>query len=491
MGSLVFTTPSNRAMYSRMAKAGEALRLTSGAYVVGGQLPIDALVRHHRFALIARRWPDAVLCGRTALAGAEPVNGVMYVAHPDPATRSDLVLPGLRVKVQTGPGHLPGDMSLPNGLWLAGAVRGFIENVNLPGRPLSSRAGTAAVEDAIEELARTGGAGKIRSALNELDVVEGSFDTSAVAVVRERLTAVLGSFSTNTRITSKQLSARLAGIPYDRHRLRLLDGVIKNLSHRAPDPRHALGGANRWEWLPFFEAYFSNYIEGTVFSLEEARDIAINGKIPAARPEDAHDVSATFRLTSDPTERGQVPKTTDEFVDILRERHAVLMAARPDKHPGEFKTVTNYAGGYQFVDPALVEGTLREGFKSMERVVDPFARAVAMMVLVTECHPFDDGNGRIARIMSNSELTSAGQIRFVIPNVFRNNYLAALNGLSSGAGQGQALISVLDFAQRWTAAIRWQSYEAARADIDKSNGFLDPGIGESSGQRLRLPSVTE
>ena len=41
-------------------------------------------------------------------------------------------------------------------------------------------------------------------------------------------------------------------------------------------------------------------------------------------------------------------------LDLLRDRHAVLMAARPEKRPGEFKDAINYAGGYRFVDPELV-----------------------------------------------------------------------------------------------------------------------------------------
>jgi hypothetical protein len=53
------------------------------------------------------------------------------------------------------------------------------------------------------------------------------------------------------------------------------------------------------------------------------------------------------------------------------------MAGRPDTHPGQFKEVPNYAGGYRFVDPELVEGTLGRGFAALNEAVDPFARAVA------------------------------------------------------------------------------------------------------------------
>ena len=51
-----------------------------------------------------------------------------------------------------------------------------------------------------------------------------------------------------------------------------------------------------------------------------------------------------------------------------------------------------------FVEPELVDGTLRVGHDVGRALVDPFARAVYVMFLVTEVHPFTDGNGRVARV---------------------------------------------------------------------------------------------
>ncbi len=46
-------------------------------------------------------------------------------------------------------------------------------------------------------------------------------------------------------------------------------------------------------------------------------------------------------------------------------------------------------------------------------------RAVFMMFLIAEIHPFADGNGRTARIMMNAELVAAGEERIVIPPASR------------------------------------------------------------------------
>lgn len=56
-------------------------------------------------------------------------------------------------------------------------------------------------------------------------------------------------------------------------------------------------------------------------------------------------------------------------------------------------------------------------------MTSPFARAVFMILLVSEVHPFADGNGRITRMMMN---VHAGELRIVIPAVYRLNYLAVL-----------------------------------------------------------------
>ena len=183
----------------------------------------------------------------------------------------------------------------------------------------------------------------------------------------------------------------------------------------------------------------------------------------------------------------RVPQTGAELLDLLVERHSVLMAARPGKRPGQFKKLPNSAGGYEFVHPGAVQGTLLEGFKILDEVSDPFHRAVMMMFLVAECHPFDDGNGRLARIMMNAELVSTGQVRVVIPSVYRGNYLAALSGMSNQAGAGESLISCLDYTRHWVASIDWAEWSRARRDLDASNATLDSAIAEQTGQRLRLP----
>lgn len=487
---IVAATATNRAHLSRLVKAGSAARIAPGLFLVGSFDAAEEAVRRHLYEVIALTWPGGVLCGRTALAGGVPVGGVIFVAHPGPSRRSRLDLPGVTVAPVAGPGCLAGDMPLlESGLAISGQARRLVENVVVRGRPAGHQAGTVAVEHDIDNLARSGGPGRIRGTLAQLDLIAPHFAPAAVELVRGRLASVLGSFSVGQQPASDRLRARLSGTPYDHRRLELLRGLVVYLADQPPQPPIVPAATLPQAWLPFFEAYFSNFIEGTEFGVDEARRIAVDGEIPEHRPADAHDVAATYRLVTDPVARSGGSATASELLDTLRRHHSVLMAARPDKRPGHFKHVDNYAGGYRFVEAPLVEGTLAHGFHVIHQLPDPLARAVAMMVLVTECHPFLDGNGRIARLLANAELSRAGQVRIVIPTSYRNNYLAALSALSHGYGNGESLLAVLAFAQRWTAAIDWSDYDIALRTLEACNAFIDPGIAETTGRRLRMPGT--
>src|SRR5438552_10661177 len=48
----------------------------------------------------------------------------------------------------------------------------------------------------------------------------------------------------------------------------------------------------------FFEAYFSNYIEGTTFEIEEAERIVFDRAVPPTRPKDARSEEHTSELQS-------------------------------------------------------------------------------------------------------------------------------------------------------------------------------------------------
>ena len=143
-----------------------------------------------------------------------------------------------------------------------------------------------------------------------------------------------------------------------------------------------------------------------------------------------------------------------------------------------------------FVAPEDVRGTLSEGFGIYRRLAEPLHRAIFMMFLVSDVHPFVDGNGRIARVMMNAELAAANQVRVLIPIIYRSNYLAALRSLSANAWP-EPIIRTLVFAQRYVAAVPWDDLKTALAVLTRTNAFVRPEEGDDQGIRLRIPDAAD
>lgn len=280
-------------------------------------------------------------------------------------------------------------------------------------------------------------------------------------------------------------------MPFDPVRLEKFITLFEALKASAPVHRRAreTTGAARTN-LAFFEAYFSNFIEGTEFEIDEAVDIVFNGRIPNDRPEDAHDVLGTFRIVSDTSEMAKLPASAEELSYLLKSRHAVFMELRPDKHPGAYKIKNNQAGSSLFVAPELVEGTLEKGFEIYQSLSVPLYRAIFMMFLISEIHPFTDGNGRAARIMMNAELMAAGEEKIIIPTIYRSNYLSSLKALTHN-GLTEPLIRTLNFAQKYTRSLDWDDFEEARRQLAGTNAFMDPNEADENGVRLKLYQESE
>ena len=398
-------------------------------------------------------------------------------------------LPGLAIRQSEGPGHLPGDRPFVGGLWLASRARALLECLRPTRDSVAGSRGLPReeVERRIEQIVRVSGEATVNTLRDNARALVQDLEAQSEFDEMSRIIgALLGSRSGPLSSPPAVARARARGEPYDPGRFELfqqLHGALLRWPSTVRSEPHPSGTGFRN--AAFIDAYFSNYIEGTEFGVDEAREIVFEGRIPEHRPEDAHDVLGTFRIVSSKDEMGlsmaDSRSSFEDMVGTLRRRHQSSCPARHDKRPGEFKEQTNFAGATEFVQPELVMGTLRRGFEMFRSLSDPFARASFMMFMIAEVHPFLDGNGRMARLMANAELLSQGHCRIIIPTVYREDYRLALRALTR-QGRADPLLRMLDRAQEFVYRVDFGDLDEALATLRTAKAFMDP-----SEERLVLP----
>lgn len=157
--------------------------------------------------------------------------------------------------------------------------------------------------------------------------------------------------------------------------------------------------------------------------------------------------------------------------------------------PGVWKTIANRAGSSHFVEPDLVLGTLEKGYELLALTQSSTARAALAMFVVAEVHPFQDGNGRTARLAMNAVLSAAGLTRIIVPTVFRDDYWSALKALTSSLPTerpfpvAEPYVHMLSRAAAFSAWLDCSTWERASAQIERSNAMRRPGEA-----KLRFPA---
>ncbi|MBI1197922.1 MAG: cell filamentation protein Fic [Phenylobacterium sp.] len=475
-------------LVSRGVRQGQLRQIGSKLYTKNLDDAPEQIVRRQLWPLVAAYVPGAVIADRTAIENAPAADGSIFVIAD---RKRDIELPGITIRPRRGPGPTDDDKPFIGDLFLSSTARAYLDNMAVSrrrGGEVSRTLSREEVETRLDDLIRRNGdeaANRLRDEARRIAPAIGR--EAEFAALDKLIGALLGT--REEPLQTDRAQARHAGAPYDPGRLDLFDRLRRELRDTAPVTRLARERDTEGRTtLAFFEAYFSNFIEGTEFEVSEAADIVFDNVIPRDRPADAHDILGTWRLVSDRTELSRTPRDAGQLSDLLKRRHATLMAGRPDKDPGTFKRAANRAGQTVFVDPAHVEGTLARGFDLYRSLETPFARAVFMMFMISETHPFADGNGRIARIMMNAELLAAGEERVIIPTIYRSNYLSALKALSN-VQNPTPLVRTLDFAQRWVAAVPWGELNATRTLLTATHAFMDPAEADDQGIRLKLPEA--
>lgn len=420
---------------ARQVDAGSLRRIYAGVYTSNMDSPLEAVVLRNWAAIISHLLPGAVLAYRSALEH-RPVESVLHLRRG--RTRRRLELPGLIVKVYPGAAQAP-LLEPPNidvlykGIYLPSEARGFLENMGTARGSYTRVLPQEEIEARLDKILAIRGSFKLNELRDNARLIAEKLD---MARENSRLDGLIGALlgsHEEKKLSSRLALARAAGKPYDPDRLELFDALHGALAAEVfAHPHDPASRGTALEHFAFFESYFSNFIEGTTFEVAEAEQIVFGGVIIPNRSEDSHDVLGTFKAATATPWRNRSAPTAEDFLSWLKSVNALVMQARPDKTPGQWKEKRNMAGNTLFVLPEQVPATLAEGFGRVRELSDPVARALMTMFVVSEVHPFQDGNGRTARLAMNCVLSEAGICRIIIPTVYREDYLLPLKRLSHG-----------------------------------------------------------
>ena len=417
-------------------------------------------------------FPGSLVSFRTALEMTPSPERVVFLTGN---SNRRFVYTGLTIQFVRGQPALDDDRPFLD-LRVSSTPRALLENLRPDPRSRTSRVvSTEVIEHRLEQLLHAGGEEGLNRVRDRAAEIARSLGWEPAS---DRLNGVVGALL-GTRSADKLGSwvarARAAGEPFDPAcvgRMQVL--LAELLSRPLANPPDVTSSPEHVRNKAFFEAYFSNYIEGTRFEIAEAEQIVFDRKVPAERPVDAHDIVGTFELVSDPDEMRRTPPGHEELLELLRRRHRTMLARRAEARPGRFKERENWAGGTLFVHPDLAIGTLREGFGRYVSLEPGLARAIFILFLLTDVHPFTDGNGRVARIFMNAEMTAAGAATILVPTVFRDDYMTALKAMTRRERPGplvDALIKAASFSR-----LDFSRYPRVLDELRRRYWFEEPDV---------------
>ena len=189
------------------------------------------------------------------------------------------------------------------------------------------------------------------------------------------------------------------------------------------------------EDLRIFLTYHSNAIEGNSLSLQETQMVIDYGVTIHGHPLREY-LEATNHAEAYQYVTNLVEKQELISIDTILTLHSLVM----DKilvSKGHFRTVPVYIRGSNMTPPPAhqVEGLMREWVTWIYgegQVYEPVIRATIAHHGFEAVHGFEDGNGRVGRLLLNLMLMQEGYPPALLLNDWRARYIHGLNAANTG-----------------------------------------------------------
>ena len=185
--------------------------------------------------------------------------------------------------------------------------------------------------------------------------------------------------------------------------------------------------------------YNSNRIEGSRLSEDQTRLIFETNTIGAEEGVPVDDIIETanhFRAIDYVIDRAEEPLTEV----IIKELHKILKTGTRDSYlswfnVGEYKARANVVGGEETTPPAKVAGALRKLLAEYSLKTDIGIEDIVKFHHDFEkIHPFQDGNGRVGRLIAFKECLRFNIVPFIIEDSKKMFYYRGLKEWNSERG---------------------------------------------------------
>ena len=185
--------------------------------------------------------------------------------------------------------------------------------------------------------------------------------------------------------------------------------------------------------------YNSNRIEGSKLSEDQTRLIFETNTVGAEECIPVDDIIETanhFRAVDYIIDCAEEPLTED----IIKELHKILKIGTKDSHlswfnVGEYKARANVVGGQETTPPSKVGGEIKKLLAAYSQISDISIEDIIQFHHDFErIHPFQDGNGRVGRLIAFKECLRFNIVPFIIEDSKKMFYYRGLKEWNSERG---------------------------------------------------------